>query len=128
MLRELKYLTLFLIALVLLCDTGFVLAETPKAPENLEQAEEMGKDILWGLPKAIKKPWEQALSVWRKIGDWLWKWLNIIWQKISLFLGREVERKKPEVKEELEKEKEEFKEEIKGGTKSLWQRFKELIF
>ena len=128
MLARSKYLILVLITFILLCDTGVVLADVPKTPETLEQAEEIGKDILWGLPNAFKKPWEQALSLWKKIGDWFLKWLRIIWQKVSAFLGREVEKKKPEIKEELEKEKQELKEEVDKGAKSVWQRFKELLY
>ena len=123
-----KYLALALLTAILLCDTGFVLAQSPQAPENFEQAEQMGKDILWGLPNALKKPWQEALALWKRMGDWLLKWLKIIWQKISVFLGEEVEKKKPEVKQELEKEKQEFKEEVQKSGKSLWQRFKELIY
>jgi len=129
MLARSKYLILILITFVLLCDISFVLAKTPKtkAPETLEQAEEIGKDILWGLPNALKEPWEQALSLWKKMGDWFLKWLRIIWQKVSAFLGREVEKKKPEIKEELKKEKQELREEVDKGAKSVWQRLKELL-
>ena len=127
MLTKLKYSTLILIVLVLLCDSSFVLAENPKAPNTLKEAETMGKEILWGLPKALKEPWNQALQLWSKIGDWLLKWLNIIWQKICSLLDKKVEKKKIEVQEEFEKEKQEMKEEIPKASKSLWKRFKELI-
>jgi len=54
-------------------------------------------------------------------------WLKTIWQKIYYLLGKEVEKRKPEIQEEFEKEKQEAKEEIPKISKSLWQRFKELI-
>ena len=130
--KKIKFPLLIFTTLILLCDTTFAssqLSEAPiRAPENLEEAEQMGKNILWGFPEAIKKPWQEALSFWKRAGNWFLKWLRIIWQKICLFFGKEVEIKKTDVQKKLEREKQELKEEVSGGTKSLWQRFKELIF
>jgi len=38
-----------------------------------------------------------------------------------------VEKRKPIIEEEFKKEKEELKEEVPEVTKSLWEKFKELI-
>ena len=127
--RHFKHLFLMILTIaVLLCDSGFVLAEVPKTPQTFKEAETMGKEILWGLPQALKEPWQEALGAWAKMGGWFanfWNsyiapWLNDVWQK-----------KKPEVKEKFEKEKKEMKEEIKVEVpkigESIWQRFKELI-
>ena len=87
--------------------------------------------------------WKNSLLPWLKnilptIKSWLGEakdWLSDIWyekikpwiqnilDKIRGFLGKEIEEKKPSIKEEFEKEKQEIKEEIP----SLWQKFKELI-
>lgn len=109
--------------------------KVPEAPKSLEEAKTIGKEILWGFPQALKKPWQEAVKVWSKMAGWLvnfWNsyispWLNDIWQRICSFLGKEVEKRKPEVQEEFEKEKQEMKEEVPKTLKPLWERFKELI-
>ncbi len=122
--RHFKHLFLMILMIaVLLCDSGFVLAEAPKTPQTFKEAETMGKEILWGLPQALRNPWQEAVAVWGKIGEWL---VNNVWQRICSFLGKEVEKRKPEVKEEFEKEKQEMREEVFVGTKTLWQRFLEV--
>jgi len=128
-----KYLISFLIIsflLIIICP--LVLAQ---APETFEEAKSLGERILIGLPEALKKPWQEALVVWERMLGWFknfWRsyispWLKIIWQKIYSLLGKEVEKRKPEIQEEFEKEKQEMKGEIPKIGKSLWQRFKELI-
>ncbi len=107
----------------------------PKAPETFEEAKSLGERILIGFPEALKKPWQEALVVWGGMLGWFrsfWRsyispWLQIIWQKIYSLLEKEVEKRKPEIKEEFEKEKQEIKEETVEVGKSLWQRFKDLI-
>lgn len=135
-----KYLFSFLIIsflLTLVAPLSFAQQDqdVPKAPETLEEAKTLGERILWGFPEALKKPWQEALAVWRKMLNWFkgfWRsfiapLFRNIWYKINFFLGREIEKRKPEIREELEKEKQEIKEEIPEAGKSLWQRFKELI-
>ena len=123
-----KYLFSFLAISFLLTFAIFNISaqevqQSTTAPETLEEARTLGERILRGLPEAMKKPWHEALVFWRRMLDWF----KNIWYAINSFLGREVEKRKPEVKEELEKEKQEIKEEIPRAGKSLWQRFKELI-
>lgn len=98
------------------------------APETLEEAKLKGEEVAKGLPDVI-------IGALKGTGNWLknlWSsyilpFLDNIWQKIKIFLDREVEQRKPEVKEEFEKEKQEMKEEIPKTSKSFWGRFKELI-
>jgi len=72
--------------------------------------------------------WERMLGWFRSFWQsYISSWLKTIWQKIYSLLGKEVEKRKPEIQGEFEKEKQEAKEEIPKIGKSLWQRFKELI-
>lgn len=128
-----KYLFSFLIISILLSNIYGLAAS---APETLEEAKTIGEKVLINFPQVLKKVWqEEALAIWQRMLNWfknLWDsyisfWFQSIWQKIASFLGKEVEERKPEVKEEFEKEKQEMREEIPKVTKSLWQRFKELI-
>ena len=136
-----RYLFPFLIISLLLTIAipfSFAQEETqqlPKAPETIEGAKTIGERILRDLPEAMKKPWQEAVAIWERMWNWfknLWysyiyPWFQNLWYKINSFLGREVERRKPGVKEEFEKEKQEMKEEIPKTGKSLWERFKELV-
>jgi len=106
-------------------------------PKTLEEAKEMGEKALETgqkeLPGIIEKIWkEEVLPVWQKMYDWFKK---NIWPKIESWFKKEVqprakeeiEKRKPLIEEEFKKEKGELKEELPGVTKSLWERFKELI-
>jgi len=85
----------------------------------------------------LKKTFQFFKNLWQKIFGWgkeilnsyIFPFLKDLWQKISSFLNKEVEKKKPEVKEELKKEGQEIKEEIETLKKSqtLWERIKEFI-
>ncbi len=140
-----RYLLVFsIIYLLLIIAIPFSFAQEPSeplmgAPKTLEEAKTIGERIFTDFPKALKNSWQEALAVWGEVLDWfknLWdsyisSWFWNIWNKTSSFLGKEVEIRKPEVKEEFEKEKKEMKEEIKVEVpkigESIWQRFKELI-
>jgi len=123
-----------------------------KAPGTVEEAigmlKKASQKVLEIIPEAIKEIWhKKVLPVWKKMWDWsknVWenyikKPLHDFWyysfkpkiqsflQEIKEFLGKEVEEKKPVIKEEFRKEKEEMQEEIPRTTKSLWQRFKDLL-
>ena len=106
-------------------------------PKTLEEAKEMGEKALETgqkeLPGIIEEIWkEEVLPVWQKMYDWFKK---NIWPKIESWFKKEVqprakeeiEKRKPLIEEEFKKEKGELKEELPGVTKSLWERFKELI-
>lgn len=127
--------TIIILSIAGLLFSSFSFAQSPTAPKTLEEAKTIGERILINLPEALKNPWQKALQVWEGMLNWFrnfWdsyitSWFQSIWQKIASFLAKEVEKRKPEVKEEFEKEKQEMKEEIPKVTKSLWERFKELI-
>ncbi|MDI6591415.1 MAG: hypothetical protein QME61_00510 [Patescibacteria group bacterium] len=119
--------------------SSFCFAQQPKikSPETLEEAKEMGikagKEVKEKLPGILEKIWEEeVLPVWQKMYNWF---MINIWPKIESWFKREVkprakeeiEKRKPMIEEEFQKEKEELKKEIPEVTKSLWERFKELI-
>ena len=87
------------------------------------------------FPKIIKRPWQDALTAWKIIFNWVksfWNsylsnWFKIIWENLVYFLGKEVEQRRPEIEQEFIKETEEMKQDIPETTKSLWERFKGLI-
>ncbi|MBM3251088.1 MAG: hypothetical protein FJZ07_02545 [Candidatus Nealsonbacteria bacterium] len=124
-----KYLFSFLIIGFLLTPVAFSLAqEVTRAPETLKEARTIGERTLWGLPEIFKGLWQEVIEIWRKIFNWfknLWNFHILSW--FQDILGREVEKRKPEIQEKFEREKQEMREEIPIVTKSLWQRLKELI-
>lgn len=82
--------------------------DAPNAPSNLKEVKNIWQEVKIFAQKPIS-------------------WLKTIWQRIVFFLDKEVEKRKPEIKEEFQKEKQEMKEDIPKVTKSLWEKFKELI-
>ncbi len=108
---------------------------TPKAPENIEEAKTLGKKFLSGVPDVFKKSLEELLFVWKKVFKWLktfWDshinpWFQKLWDKILCSFRKEVNTREPKVKKEFQKEKNEMKEDIPRVGKSIWQRFVELV-
>ncbi len=85
-----------------------------------------------GFPETLKRIWQGAVEVWKSV----FKWILNIWNRYikpplinfwNSFFNKEVKINSPEVKQELEKEKQEMKVEIPKATKSIWERFKEII-
>jgi len=116
---------------------GFAQNQPIQPPETLEEAKELGEKALEvskkELPGVLEKIWkEEVLPIWQKMYDWFK--INI-WPKIESWFKREIEprakeeieKRKPIIEEEFKKEKEELKEEVPKVTKSLWEKFKELI-
>jgi len=111
-------------------DQGF-----QELPKTIEEAKPFGERVLRSFPDALKKIWQEALTICKTILGWFkgfWysyisPFLQNIWYRINSFLGREIEKRKPEIRKELEEEKEEIKEDLPKAGKSLWERFKELI-
>jgi hypothetical protein len=104
-------------------------------PGTLEELKAAGQRALNALPDFFKGIWQGFLGfcskVWnffKNIWDsYIFPFLDNLWHKT---IGKEIEKRKPVIKEEFQKEKEEAKEEIKANlptAKSLWERFKELI-
>ncbi len=108
---------------------------SPSAPKSLEEAKTMGEKFLTEIPGAFRKSWQEALVIWKKMFGWFksfWNsyiapWIQRLWNKILSFLGKEIRKKKPEIKKEVQKETEEMKEDIPRVGESLWQRFMELV-
>ena len=97
-----KYKYLFLIIIIgILLNTGVVLAQ------EVDQ---------------------EVINIWTRIWNWLKGVLGNVWNKISDVLGQQAEQKRPEVEEEFQKELKEMKEDVPKTTKSLWERFKELVY
>lgn len=116
-----------------------VLAEL-KQPETIEEAKETGekvfREVQGQAPGILKSIWqEEVLPIWQRMWNYaksLWKTyvepqLDYWWFRIRDMIELEIEKRKPIIEEEFKKEKEELKKELPGLTKSLWERFKELI-
>ena len=106
-------------------------------PGNVEEiktfGQRAGEIIKEKLPGTLENIWkEEVLPLWQK----MYEWAKInIWPKVEgIFktvvkpkVQEEYEKRKPVVKEEFQKEKEEMKSEVPQVTKSLWEKFKELL-
>ena len=127
----------FIIVGLILPSFSFAQFQSFQTPETLEEAREMGGEALEvsekELPGFLEKLWqEEILPVWEKMYNWF---MINIWPKIESWFKKEVEprvkeeaeKRKPMIEEEFKKEKEEIKKELPGVTKSLWEKFKELI-
>lgn len=139
-----KYFLIFLIIIfITTIFSGFTRAQekvnVPRAPETIDEAKTMGTKILKGFPETLKGIWRGAFEVWRNIferaksfcSSHIKPWIINIWNKIKILLGKEVEKRKPEVEKEFKKETKEMKEEVKREApkigKNMWKRFQELI-
>ena len=132
-----KLIPIILILGLIAPSFSFAQPQSFQTPETLEEAKEMGEKALGTtqekLPGILDKIWkEEILPVWEKMYNWF---MINIWPKIESWFKREVEprvkeeaeKRKPIIEEEFKKEKEEVKEELPEVTKSLWEKFKELI-
>ncbi len=105
-----------------------------KQPETVGEVQKLGEKALEvtknELPGIIKQIWqEEALPILEKMWNWFKK---TFWDPyLGPFFQKEIEKRKPIIKEEFQKEKEETKEsaktEVPQAIKSLWEKFKELI-
>jgi len=95
-------------------------------PQTLEEVKEIGEKALEKtqkeLPGILERIWKgEVLPFWQKMFNWF---------KRNIFSDIEnwFEQKfKPQAEKEFEKEKEEMKKELPEVTKSLWEKFRELI-
>lgn len=125
-------LIILVIVGILLPGFSFCQTQPITPPENLEEVKEMGEKAFKTsekeLPGTLEKIWkEEVLPIWQRMYDWFKK---TVWDPcLGPFFQREIEKRKPEIKEGFEKEKKEMKEEVKTELpkvgKSLWERFKE---
>jgi hypothetical protein len=124
-----RYL-IFIIIIGILINTSFVFAqEVPSTPGEVEQAGETLKEIVkQESPGVFRQTWNDFAGFFKTIwNSYIFPLLRFAWNEIVSILGKEVEQRRPEVEEEFRKETEEMKEDIPKTTKSLWQRFKDLI-
>ena len=138
-----KYIFFFLFLFSSVVTPILVAAQTPEAtpstalPETFEGAQQFGEQIIQQLPKETEKVFQeealpilQAVLSWGKNiwNGWILPWLQEVWDRVLGFLGQEVEKRKPIIKDAIEQEKEEIIKEIETGTikagKSLWERIK----
>jgi len=132
-----KIIPILIIAGVLLPSFSFAQNQELKQPETFEEVQEIGERAVEigkrELPGILEQTWkEEILPIWQKMYDWF---KTNIWPKIENWFKKEVEprvkeeaeKRKPIIEEEFKKEKEEMKEEVPEVTKSLWEKFKELI-
>lgn len=117
-------------------------------PEIKEEGKRVGETFLERFPQALKEVWKnEVLPIWNKMEEYssyLWKtylspklknfWYSFLKpkilyliEKIKVILGKEIEERKPQIKEEFQKEKEEMKKEIPETTKTIWQKLKEIL-
>lgn len=152
MLRNTKlYRIIIILSIASLILPGFVFGQTTmqaiEAPETIEMAKAFAIKILWMLPDAIKGVWDnEAMPLWRNMWgkaqdfwynsarskieprfQWVSGQTEALWSKFLELLGKEVEKRKPELKEEFQKEKEEMRAELPKVGRSLWERLKELL-
>jgi len=124
-------LTLSIIGLIL---PGISLAQI-EAPKSPDEVKDFLFQVIKPLPEAFQRAWQEALTIWQRMLDFftnLWDlkvkpWFLGIWQQISAFFGKELEKKETMIREEIEKEKEEIKKEIPKVGKNIWERLKGLI-
>jgi hypothetical protein len=132
-----KILIILLVVGFSLPNFVFLQAQPISLPETLEEAQKIGEKAIEVSKKETKgileRIWkEEALPILQKMSNWFKK---TIWNHyIDPFLKKakkEIEMRKPIIKEEFKKEKEEMKKEIKEELlktdKSPWEKFKELI-
>jgi hypothetical protein len=123
------FLGFLIIFSLILPQVTFGQTEPISPPETFEAAKEKGEEALKIIPKELpgilERIWKtEVLSVWQKMYHWF---LSNIWSKIKAWFKKEIEKRKPVIKEEFQKEKEELKKEAPKISKSFWEKFKELI-
>lgn len=125
-----KYIISVIIVGILL-SSGVVFAEGDApmgAPKTIEEAQWFGQRIINGIPKAFGTAWREGVYIFTKSWNWIWGILKGLGNRLLSILGKEVEKKKPEIKEEFNKELKEMKEDVPKTTKSLWERLKDLVY
>ena len=70
---------------------------------------------------------EIAKSTWRKAFIYVKNIFGLAWDTFSYYLNKQVEIRRPEIEAKFQKEVGEIKEDFPKTTKTLWERFKNLI-
>lgn len=111
-----------------------------QTPETIEEAEQLGIQILQALPGSFQETWKtQVLPLWTNmwnIAKNIWdatisSFIKGLWdQALSLF-GQEIESRKPLFEEEFQREKEQLQQEIEEklpeSSKTLWGLLKRFL-
>ncbi len=129
-----KIIIILIIAGVVLPSFSFAVEEmkTVKIPETIDEAKQMGLNLLPLMPGFLQSTWQEALTVWK----WCFKkaeslWISYIAPSFNKYILPKIKERTPIIKEEFEKEKGEMKQDAKTVvpevSKSLWGKFKELI-
>lgn len=137
--RKQSFFAVFLFATILSVSFHNVtLAIDPnvKAPENFDEAKKVGEKTINiaknDLPSIIKNIWQNEVwPVWKKIGESIKNFWNVYfqnsWERFKNIFQKEIDTRKPMIKEEFQKEKTELKTEAPAVGKSLWEKIKEII-
>lgn len=109
-------------------------------PKTIDEAKRMTEEAIGTaekeLPGIIERIWkEEVMPIWKGMWRWFYNiWnrninprIEATWQRIQELLGKEIEKRKPIIKEEFEKEKQTIKQELPTAGQSLWDRLRELI-
>lgn len=110
---------------------SFSLAELPKTggpPQSFDEMKIMGFKALKFFPDTLKKIWQEG-TIWiKKIwNSYLYPFFHKIWERIDSLFGKEIEQRKPVIKEEFKKETQEMKQDLPQLAKSVWQKLKDFF-
>ena len=136
-----KLIIILIIFGFLLPNFIFIFAQVPlEKPKTLEEVKEVGYQAFdiaeKEMPGILERIWkEEVMPTWRSMWQWFSNIWNIyiasrietLWQTIGELLGKETEKRRAIIEEEFQKEADEIRQEVPEVTKSLWERFKELI-
>jgi len=129
-----KYKSLYKI-IIILSISGLILPNlclgetsgTAGPPQSFSDVK-AGFKVFEFIPQTLKKIWQEGTTWLKNIwNSYIYPFLHKIWQKIDSIFGKEIKQREPVIKEEFKKETEEMKKEVPLVTKSLWEKFKELI-
>lgn len=107
-----------------------------KAPENIDEAKKVGEKTFElaknDLPGIIKNIWQtEVWPVWKKIGETMKNFWNVYvqnsWERLKDIFKKEIDMRKPQIKEDFQKEKTELKTEAPAVGKSFLEKIKEII-
>ncbi len=97
-------------------------------PKTMEGSKSFGQSLLNFIANLFKKIWDSLKNIWNY---YIYPFFQNIWHKIKAPVEKEFDKRRSIVEKEFEEKKEEAKQEAKEvipkTTKSLWERFKELI-
>ncbi len=104
-------------------------------PETIEEAQELGGNMILMIPGFLQDGLKNARSVWTNIfhilkrpwDHYVMPWINKGWRKINEPFKNYVENKKDTLEQDLKKEEDQIKENTKQVSKSVWQKILEKL-